>query len=365
MHGHPSGFDRFSEQDDANEPDLVTLATNRNGDGLISIVFAGPQCIFGRIWHTPTTADALDAISVVGRVLEIHGSADPDHAPFHRQELAFGPALTRTLAALRIGIIGCGATGSATAILLTRLGARRLLLVDDDVVERTNLNRLHGASESDVGRSKVDVVRDTIERIGLSAQAATFRGWVGDSGVRDLLKSCDVVFGCTDDHDGRLLLNRLAYFYLIPVFDMGIGIDVIDDRISHADSRVTVVGPGARCLLCRGVVNPDLAREDALERNDPAEYARRRAEGEAYIRGGGLTNPAVVTLTTGVACLAVDELIQRLTSYRRTGPIDHRVVKHHLVQDTRPGPREGPCTVCRDRYYWGLADTTPFLDRVG
>ena len=60
--------------------------------------------------------------------------------------------------------------------------------------------------------------------------------------------------------------------------------------------------------------------------------------GEAYIRGGGLPNPAVVTLTTGVACLAVDEFIQRLTGYRRTGSIDHRVIKHHLVQDTRPRP---------------------------
>lgn len=365
VHGHPGGFDRFSERDDANEPDLATLALNRNRDGLISIVFAGRQRIFGRIWHMPTSACMLETISVMGRVFEVYASDDTDHAPFHRQELAFGPTLTRSLAALRIGVIGCGATGSATAVLLARLGARRLLLVDEDVVEQTNLNRLHGASASDVGRPKVDVVRDTIEQIGLGARVVTFRGWVGNEAARDLLKSCDVIFGCTDDHDGRLLLNRLAYFYLIPVFDMGIGIDVADGRISHADSRVTVVFPGARCLLCRGVVDPDLAREDALARSDPAEYAHRRAEGEAYIRGGGLPNPAVVTLTTGVACMAVDELIQRLANYRRTGAIDHRVIKHHLVQDTRPGPRQRTCTVCGDTHYWGLADTTPFLDRVG
>ena len=365
VHGHPGGFTRFSECDDANEPDLATLATNRNGGGLISIVFAAPRAIFGRLWQTPTTARALATITVVGRVLEIHGSADTDHAPFQRQELAFGPALTRSLAGLRIGIIGCGATGSATAMLLARLGAGRLLLVDDDSVAQTNLNRLHGASASDIGRPKVDVVRDAIKQMGLGTQTAVFQGWVGDAAARDLLKSCDVVFGCTDDHDGRLLLNRLAYFYLIPVFDMGIGIDAVDGRISHADSRVTVIGPGARCLLCRGVVNPALAREDALARSAPAEYVRRRAEGEAYIRGGGLPNPAVVTMTTGVACLAVDELIQRLTCYRRTGPTDHRVIKHHLEQDSRPGPRQQPCTICRDRSYWGLGDTVPFLDRVG
>lgn len=48
---------------------------------------------------------------------------------------------------------------------------------------------------------------------------------IGDPALRDVLKACSVIFGCTDDHDGLLLLNRLAYFYLIPVLDMEWAID--------------------------------------------------------------------------------------------------------------------------------------------
>ncbi|MXY23970.1 MAG: ThiF family adenylyltransferase [Acidobacteria bacterium] len=370
VHGHPSGFDRFSQRDDANEAALTQLAQNRNGEDvhLVSLVFAGDTVPFGRVWTTPDSNTTFDAISTVGQQIRLHARCpDISRAAFHRQELAFGPALTRTLASLRVGVVGCGATGTATVMLLARLGVRRLLLIDNDTVETTNLNRLLAASASDVGEPKIDVTRAMVERMDLGVAVQTYKGWVGDAAVRDRLKSCDVLFGCTDDHDGRALLNRFAYFYLVPVFDMGIRINVAPDRaaVTHADARVTVLIPGARCLLCHGVVNPVQAREDDLLRRDPEEYARRRAEGEAYIRGGGVPNPAVVTFTTGVACMAVDEFVHRLTNYRHSGPIDHRVSKYHLSDERRPGADSGPCPICLDSEYWGLGDTEPFLDRVG
>lgn len=367
IHGHPGGHDQFSAQDDADEPGLVEMAQNRNGCNtrLLSVVFTGNQKIFGRIWTAPGTALSLDSVIAVGETFEVHSEAGhSEDEVFHRQALAFGPAFTQALGELRIGIVGCGATGSAVAILLARLGVRRLLLIDNDTVETTNLSRLHGATRSDVGEPKTEVLRDHLIAMGLNADVRVFDGWVG--AARGVITACDLVFGCTDDHDGRLLLNRLAYFYLTPVLDVGIGIDTDNHRrITYAESRITVVSPGSRCLICRGVVDQTRAREDDLLRRDPEEYARLRVEGEAYIRGGALPNPAVVTFTTGVACLAVDELIHRLTGYRRSGSIPHRVFKHHIAEEKRPGPRDQHCTICRDDQYWGLGDIQPFLDRVG
>ena len=379
MHGHPGDFPRFSSQDDADEPGLVEMTQNRNGKHtpFVSVVFTGSGRVFGRVWLRPNVAHTLASISIVGQRLQVYSTDtdvnppiredDPDADTHSRQNLAFGRDLTRTLARLRIGIVGCGATGSATAMLLARLGVRNLLLVDKDTVATTNLNRLLGASLTDVGRPKVDVVRNMVDAMGLGGVVRTYQGWIGDHQARDMLKSCDVVFGCTDDHDGRLLLNRFAYYYLVPVIDMGIGIALgHDNAIAEANSRVTVVGPGARCLLCRGAADPVLAREDDLLRRAPEEYVRRRAEGEAYIRGGGIPNPAVVTFTTGVACMAVDELIQRLCGYRES--VDHRVFMHVLSDIKRPGPRSGlgrSCPVCMVRECWGLGDTARFLGRVG
>jgi hypothetical protein len=165
-----------------------------------------------------------------------------------------------------------------------------------------------------------------------------------------------------------MFLNRLAYFYLIPVIDMGIGIDFVDGsppRITMADGRVTVIGPGHRCLLCRGVVDPKAAQEDDLLRRDPDEYHRLRGRGELYVRGGGRSNPAVVTFTTHVACMAVDELLHRLSGYRSAGSVQHRVYKHRLLEEKRPGPREGACRICLEQHYWGRGDMVPFLDRTG
>ncbi len=42
------------------------------------------------------------------------------------------------------------------------------------------------------------------------------KGWASSADMRDALKSCDFIFGCTDDHAGRIMLNRLAYFFGFP-----------------------------------------------------------------------------------------------------------------------------------------------------
>jgi molybdopterin/thiamine biosynthesis adenylyltransferase len=48
-------------------------------------------------------------------------------AAFQRQALAFGQALNQDLVALRVGVIGCGGTGSAVAMLLARLGVGQIV----------------------------------------------------------------------------------------------------------------------------------------------------------------------------------------------------------------------------------------------
>ena len=123
--------------------------------------------------------------------------------------------------------MGCGGTGSAVATLLARLGVGNLVLIDDDRVEASNLNRLHGArrSDADAMRPKVDVLAAEITGWSIGTRVVPIQAWVGDPLCRDALKSCDVLFGCTDDHDGRLFVNRFAYFYLTPVIDVGLAID--------------------------------------------------------------------------------------------------------------------------------------------
>ena len=234
---------------------------------------------------------------------------------------------------------------------------------------RPNLNRLHGATPEDAetSTSKLTTLSRFLKSFRPELALQPFQCLVDDESCRQALTKCDVVFGCTDDNDGRMWLNRLAYFYSMPVIDMGIGIDFEADdppRILDAAARVTVVGPGQPCLLCRGVIDPELARAESLRRRSPAEYERLR--GEAYVRGAGLPNPAVVSYTTEVACMAIDEFIERLTGYRQIGPIAHRIRKFRLGEDKRPGfvPFSEKCPICVSTDYWGRGDVVPFMDRL-
>lgn len=76
---------------------------------------------------------------------------------------ALGSALDNEMRNLGVGVVGCGGTGSATAMLLGRLGVGRVALFDRDFVETTNLNRLHGATMRRAG----DQLADAVVKAGL------------------------------------------------------------------------------------------------------------------------------------------------------------------------------------------------------
>ena len=150
----------------------------------------------------------------------------------------------------RCGISGGGATGSAVLPLLMRLGVREAVLFEKDHAEDTNLNRLHGARQEDVDahRAKADIHARTVAEVDLGMSLVTIDAWAGEPCTWDALKSCDVIFCCTDDHAGRLFLNRFARFYGIAVIDVGLAMQRRDDQV------VRSVYPGnypcARIPLC-------------------------------------------------------------------------------------------------------------------
>jgi molybdopterin/thiamine biosynthesis adenylyltransferase len=376
VHSHPSGVTQFSAQDDANEPDLVQLAVNRNGEGtqMLSLILTADGQFRGRVWLLPTKRghEKLRVIRVLGERIALHYAGrgrELSMPSFQRQALAFGDALNQDLRQLRASVIGAGGTGSAVAMLLARLGVGQLALIDNDIVDQTNLNRLHGAGQSDADamRPKVQTVANSITAMGLGVRVVPIEAWVGDPTCRDALRSSDVIFGCTDDHEGRLFLNRFGFYYLTPVIDMGLAIDVGDESsrtIKALDGRVTVLAPGHTCLLCRGVIDPEIARAETMKRTSPEEYEQRKAE--AYVAGEGNANPAVVTFTTELACMAVNELIHRLQGFRGDqGSAANRVRKFHLGEDRRPGHTPSPsCPLCAGDEFWGRGDTTPFLGRI-
>jgi glycine/D-amino acid oxidase-like deaminating enzyme len=247
------------------------------------------------------------------------GTPQPDwqtSAAFDRNVRAFGGAVQRMLAHLNVAIVGCGGTGSSVAEQLVRLGVRRLTLLDPEDVSETNITRLYGSTAADIGTPKVKVLENYLSRIAPELQVDAVQGMVTRESLARRLSAADVIFGCTDDNAGRLVLSRLSTYLMVPVIDGGVLLSSgLDGTLSGIDGRVTLMYPGAACLVCRGRVDLQRAASESLT---PDERVRRVDEG--YAPGLGGAEPAVVAFTTVVAAAAVSELLNALIGY---GPEPH------------------------------------------
>lgn len=369
LHGHPSGYDRFSPTDDENERALLAAVHNRNGcqSNLISLLALPNGVICGRRWRTATDADSCP-VAVTGARACCFNSGKNATAPdpsLDRQARVFGDAFNQTLATLRVLVVGAGGTGSPLVIMLARAGVKHIAIIDPDLIEATNLHRLHGARMEDIGEPKSQTLARHIEEMGLSVNAVHVHGNIIDAQHRDLLKSVDVIFCATDDHAGRMMLNRYAYFYETPVIDLGLAIAKdASGGLRDMTGRVSLLYPGAPCLNCRGVIDMRRAREEELMRRDPENYAAQVKEG--YIVGGGDPEPAFISMTTSIACMALDEFTQMFSGYRGDKRnITQRLRRFQIPEDRCSGGAPDPdCPICGAEDDWGAGDVTPFLDRV-
>ncbi|MBN2363635.1 ThiF family adenylyltransferase [candidate division WOR-3 bacterium] len=75
---------------------------------------------------------------------------------FSRTEKIYGHKTIELLAKTKIAVVGIGGVGSAASEILCRIGAENMLLVDDEDIETSNLNRHFQSSTENVGKSKVD-----------------------------------------------------------------------------------------------------------------------------------------------------------------------------------------------------------------
>jgi len=118
----------------------------------------------------------------------------------------------------RLLIAGCG-IGSSLAICATRLGFRHFVLADGDTVDAHNLNRQF-YDAADVGRLKVEALRDHILRINPEAQVELVAENLDEGNTDRIVTSVDIVFDTVDflDLKAILRLHESAHQHQKPVF---------------------------------------------------------------------------------------------------------------------------------------------------
>ena len=370
VHTHPGGRPVRSAKDERVDTLIADVFRFRSGSDFYGTVIVSPDstgiALTGTLQDFEGAVEEIERVWMVGdrwRLREAFGrdTSVPDLAVFDRSVRAFGEAVQRTIGMLRIGIVGCGGTGSAVAEQLVRLGARHLLLVDDDTLTASNVTRVYGSTPDDVGRPKTQVLADHLLAIAPDLRCETVEGRSSSRSVARALTTADLLFGCTDDNAGRLVLSRLSSYYLTPVVDMGILLSSDQGgQLVGIDGRVSVLSPGSPCLVCRGRV--DLARA-AAEMRAPEE--RRRLEDEGYAPALGAVEPAVVAFTTMTAAAAVSEMLERLVGYGGSPRPSEMLLRLHdrETSTNSAAPRSGHyCDPASGKL--GRGDTEPFLEQV-
>lgn len=111
----------------------------------------------------------------------------------------------------RVLLIGVGGLGCAVAQNLVGSGIGELTLVDDDVVEITNIHRQVLHHEVDIGRSKVDSARETLKLINSRCHINTIGHRLDDANLAQQVANADVIVDCTDNLSTRQLLNSVCW----------------------------------------------------------------------------------------------------------------------------------------------------------
>ncbi|MFZ0268199.1 ThiF family adenylyltransferase [Caulobacter sp.] len=363
IHSHPTNYRQFSDRDDRADEELFRAVQRRVPGPHVSAVMLPDGEIFARIIDGPLPMVPIDRVAVVGSDLLFfdHSSTRNERDFDQRHRQAFGDRTTDLLGGLTVGLVGISGTGSPTTEMLTRLGVGRIVQIEPDIVEAKNLNRIYGATRADVsaGRNKAEMMAAYIARIDLGTEVISFNGRVDNPRAIDLLAGCDVVFGCMDSVEGRDTLNRLATFYTLPYFDLGVRLDA--DGIGGVNSvsgSVHYLLPGASSLRSRGVYTDQQVYAEYLKRTDPAFYDDQVKRG--YIHGVTVERPAVISINTAIASLAVNELLARLHPFR-TVPNSEFAIHKILFSHGRTARRgEGP--IDAELASWlGRGDCRPLL----
>jgi molybdopterin-synthase adenylyltransferase len=160
----------------------------------------------------------------------------------------------RKLAAARVAIVGCGATGTALVSLLARAGVGTLRIIDRDYVEASNLQRQSLFDEADAADSTPKAIA-AARKISAFNTLVEVEAKVEDlvpGNIEALLEGMDLILDGTDNFETRYLLNDYAVRGAVPwIYSAAVG--------SYAVSLNVL--PGTACLACifpdppRGIVD--------------------------------------------------------------------------------------------------------------
>lgn len=225
---------------------------------------------------------------------------------YSRTEMIIGSDAVEILKASSVIIFGIGGVGSYVVEGLARAGVGKLTLVDNDVIDITNINRQIPALHSTIGKSKASVMAERVKDIdpdcNVDARECFF---MPDTADTFDFKEYDYVVDAIDTVTGKLALIEKAYNEGVPVISsMGTG-----NKLDPAQFKITTIEKTKVCPLAK-VMRKEL-------KNRGIKGVKVLYSEEEPIRHGGGSTPGSISFVPSVAGLMIaGEVIKDLITVR-------------------------------------------------
>lgn len=172
----------------------------------------------------------------------------PDYVNRYARHLVLkeiGGAGQQALLAAKVAIVGAGGLGGPAGLYLAAAGVGQITIIDDDVVEASNLQRQVQFVTTDVGMEKATVMADTVDDLNPDVQTKGHIGRLTHGNAKELLSGYDVILDGVDDFETRFAINDAA---------LALGIPLVSGALGRFDGQVSAFrsdkkSPCYRCFV--------------------------------------------------------------------------------------------------------------------
>ena len=168
----------------------------------------------------------------------------------NRTEMLIGKEALDKLKNSTVAVFGIGGVGSYAVEALARAGVGKLVLIDNDLIDATNINRQLIATTNTVGKAKVDVAKERVLQINPNIDVTTYQKFFDETTKNNLVSpTYSYIIDCIDSVDSKVDLIETAQKMNIPIISsMGTGNKLDPTKFEVADIYDTSVCPLAKVM---------------------------------------------------------------------------------------------------------------------
>lgn len=220
-----------------------------------------------------------------------------------RQKEIFTKTQQEKLKNTPVCIIGCGGLGGSVIEQLIRVGFENITIVDEDVFDKTNMNRQLRSNIETINQSKAEITQDYVHKINPEAKIKAYNIKVDKDNISDIIGDIEIVIDAVDNIYTRVIISR---------YTQKNDITFIHAAVEQMSGQLTTFIPGC----------PSYEELFHMKSKDMTQD-----ELEDYYNGISFKKPQIIGTTAAIfGCLEVNEAIKHILD------LDNKIIAPSIFQ---------------------------------